>query len=289
MVSLTGHSDPVNHLAFAPDNLLLASGGDDGCVWLWNIPARTPLARLSWGAKFVFALAFSPDGQTLAVGTDSSVLLLREEGGTWKPFHQAREHQSWVTSVSFTRDGQLLATGSADGTIRLWDAATRRKKSLKTFTAGLGAVRSVEFAPNGLAIAAGGASGVGLWTATDYEPIVFYKLPDSDVRSIGFSPNGQSLLAAAGRAVLYADLTTPQPTPVLSGGPGAFRCLAIAKNDARLLTGREDGGVQLWEKLDGPPRDFACHTGAVNGLAFSPDGKTAASAGDDFCVCIWDV
>jgi WD40 repeat protein len=289
MVALTGHGDPVNHLAFSPDGRLLASGGDDGCVWLWDVPTRTPLARLSWGAKFVFATAFSPDGHTLAVGTNSSVLLLHEEGGTWKPFHQSREHQNWVTALAFTGDGQLLASGSADGTVRLWDAATRRKKALKSIVAGLGTVRSVEFAPNGPAIAAGGSTGVGVWTAVNYEPIVFHRLPDSDVRSIAFTPDGESLLAAAGRSVLYIDFAKPQPTTLMSGGPGSFRCLAVAQQGTRVLTGRDDGGVQLWAELDGVGRTFPCHTGAVNSLAFSPGGSTAASAGDDFCVCMWDL
>src|SRR5262249_16253060 len=88
MVALSGHEDPINHLAFAPDGRLLASGGDDGCIWLWDVPNRAPVARLSWGAKYVFALAFSPDGRMLAVGTDASLLLLREQEGTWKPIQQ---------------------------------------------------------------------------------------------------------------------------------------------------------------------------------------------------------
>src|SRR5205085_4333005 len=131
-------------------------------------PAQAARSRISWGAKWVFSVAFSPDGQTLAAGTEASLLLLHSAEGDWKPFHQSREHQGWVTAVAFTRDGQLLASGATDGSVRLWDSAQRRKHSLKTINGDLGCVRAMVFSPNNVTIAAGGTSGVGLWTATEH-------------------------------------------------------------------------------------------------------------------------
>jgi hypothetical protein len=289
MIVLTGHTDPVNQLAFSPDGSLLASAGDDGCLWLWDVAKQCASARISWGANWAFSVAFSPDGHTVAVGTENSLLLLRKEDGQWKPYQQWREHQTWVTAVSFDHAGQLLASAGADGGVRIWDATRRRKHPLISFHSGLGGIRSLVFAPDGSSFAAGGYSGIGVWRATESEPMIFNRLRDADVRCLAFAPNSQILLAAAGRTILQLDLMNKQAVELLRGHANFFRCLAIAPFGQRAVAGRDDGTVQVWDEIAGADHIYGWHEGVVNSVAVSPDGVNAASAGDDFTICMWEI
>jgi WD40 repeat protein len=288
MVELTGHGQPINAVAFSSDGRWLASAGDDGAVILWDLQREEGLVRIAWGAKYVFALAFSPDGQTLAVGTETSVLLLREIEGEWRPFQQWKDHRGWVTSVSFDSGGLLLASGGVDGNVRVWDCQHRRRKPLRMLTAGLGTVRSIAFSPNGLMMAAGGGSGLGVWAANEVQPLLRHRLNDADARSACFSASGSHLLVAAGRAVLRIDARTLGLDELFRGRPGYFRCLATSPLSPLVLVGRDDGTVQLWDlTLKAERRLYSWHKGAINCVAFHPSGLTAASAGDDFSVRFW--
>ncbi|NOH02307.1 MAG: hypothetical protein HND47_10300 [Chloroflexi bacterium] len=121
LMTFLGHSDSVLSVAFSPDGKTLASGSLDNRVILWNVNDGSPL-RILEHAYDVFGVAFSPDGQTLAVASsgvwDHGVVLWNVGDGA--QIKMLRGHTDRIFTVVFSPDGRILASGSFDGTIRLW-------------------------------------------------------------------------------------------------------------------------------------------------------------------------
>jgi len=126
-----------------------------------NLP---PVCTLGFGD--VLSVVFSSDGRYLAVGTrgGSSVQLI--DTSSWQVIRTFEGHTSWVWSVAFSPDGKLLASGSWDETIKLWEVATGRE--VRTLEGHTGWINSVAFSPDGKLLASGSNDGtIKLWDISD--------------------------------------------------------------------------------------------------------------------------
>jgi WD40 repeat protein/uncharacterized caspase-like protein len=162
--TLKGHSQKVRSIAFSSDGKTLASGSLDTTIKLWDVASGQELKTLTGHSSFVNSVAFSPDGKTLASGSlDTTIKLwdvaLGQELKTLGGIHQSRSVPTarrlptemptiWgpVDSVAFSSDGKTLASGSSDGTIKLWDVASGQE--LKTLKGHSNVVYSVAFSPD---------------------------------------------------------------------------------------------------------------------------------------------
>ena len=142
---------------------MLASGGSwwDGSIRLWNATTGTHEKTLSAHSGWVLSLTFSPDGRTLASGSeDESICLWNVRTGQRN--RKITGHTGGIRGVAFSPDGSTLASGSEDETIRLWDVVSGSHK--RKLTGHTGGVRSVAFSPDSTVLASGGwDNNIYLW------------------------------------------------------------------------------------------------------------------------------
>ena len=116
---LEGHKDEVKAVGFSPDGTMLASGSSDGSVKLWDVATKREIVTLP--GRIVNSVSFSPDGAILATGSAAVVKLW--DVSTRANIATFEGHTNGVYSLEFSLDGTTLASGSADGTVLLWDVS----------------------------------------------------------------------------------------------------------------------------------------------------------------------
>jgi len=281
LIAVSPGNSVVEGVAFSPDGATLATAGGDGTARLWKVnvygEVGAPLAGPddNGGAN---AAAFSPDGAILAVGYGD---------GTMRLWDVATHQQigaplvadsspigltfgNGVAGVAFSSDGQVLATADGDGTVRLWDVATRQQ-------IGAPLIADRDHSANPVLDAAAG---------------------------VAFSPDGK-ILATLGEdmTIRLWDVATHRPIGApMTAGPGAVSGsfppifeMAFSPDGTVLATAGSDGTLLLWNvathRLIGAPLSAVSDpsTNFVTGVAFSPGGSSLATAGWDGTVRLWDV
>ena len=263
---------------------------DDSLRTLLSAPVyKTILGGHDWNVRSV---AFSPDGQRLASGSEDRTIRLWEVSDPSAPPTILEGHESWVWSVAFSPDGQRLASGSEDRTIRLWEVSD--PSAPPTILEGHeNIVKSVAFSPDGQRLVSGSDDGsIRLWEVTDPSaPPTILEGHEGRVLSVAFSPDGQQLVSSGeDHAIRLWEVMDPSAPPtLLEGHEGWVRSVAFSPDGQRLASGSFDHTIRLWEVSDpsAPPTILEGHKGWVLSVAFSPDSQRLVSGSDDGTIRLW--
>lgn len=233
----------VNTLAVSPDNLMLASGGNDNNVIFWDLKTGRRVRTIAAHKAAVNAIAFSSDGKTLASGSDDKTVRLWNVK-TGSRLRTLTGHAGGVNAIALSRDGKTLATGSEDKTVRLWNLDTGEVRRI--ITGHGGAVNAVAFSPNGQVVASGSSDNtIRLSNVQDGKRTRTLRGHSSWVRTIAFSPDNRTLISGGGDIIVW-DLKTGKERSTLSGHSQFVNSVAITKDSKTLVSGSPDHTIKIW-------------------------------------------
>jgi WD40 repeat protein len=252
------------------------------------------------------SVAFSPnarddemDQPLLAVGLSNGEIALWTQAALRKGegcSHKLQGHQTCVKSLAFNRRSrvqqQLLASGSVDGTVRLWEMRTR---VCVTVMEGHRVIHSVVFSPGGGLLAFASADGtVQLWIVEGRQPECAHILQNhmGNVFSVSFSPDARQLASGSqDRTVRLWSLPEGAPGPVLQHASPVY-CVAFSPvvGSNMLASGCGDRIVRLWDvSKQQLLHELQGHSGFVDSIAFAPDGSQLVSGSFDCTMLLWNV
>jgi WD40 repeat protein len=283
-----GHSAAVQCVAFSADGQMLASGGKDASVRLWDVAGRRLVATLSAHSESLAWLAFSNDGQTLATAGDDGLKLwnvnTRRLITTLEETNIARIAFSPVGTRLAISFGGAIHAEQPGGPIELWDYVTHQ--ILKTFPE---TGSRLAFSPDGKILAARSDNdSVKLWNVETGEEV--RRLNNAgNVHCLTFSPDGKSLASGnwAGEVRLWK-VATGKEASKLAGHGSVVWAVAFAPNGGTLASASADQSVRLWNVATGKEEaKLIGHGSDVKTMAFTPDGGTLATGGKDEKVMLW--
>ncbi|MBL1174615.1 protein kinase domain-containing protein [Pantanalinema sp. GBBB05] len=286
--TLAGHSRWVMAVAISPNGQLVASGGLDDVIKLWNLTTGELITTLTGHTKAVNCLTFSPDSQFIISGSDDDTVRVWQTSG--QSPRTLMGHTRDVNSVAIHTDGQWLVSGSEDRTIRLWKITTG--ETLRIFPNLAGMIRAVAISPDGQLVASGGLDNqIKLWNLRTGEQIhTFAGKHFNSVNAIVFSPNSKTLVSGSkDKTIKVWNLAKGEVIRTLSGHSDSVNSIALSSNGQRLVSGSSDKTIRVWDLPTGALRTTLHESHPINAVSISPDGGIIASGSSDNTVKLWQV
>ena len=209
----------------------------------------------------------------------------------WRCLHTLIGHSRWVTAVAISADGNTIASGGLDDSIKVWDRSTG--ELLRTLTGHHKPINCLSISPDGQTLVSGSDDHtVRVWHLASGNLLRSLTGHTRDVNSVVISTDGQLLASGSeDRTVRLWNLATGEMLRAFSGLAGMVRSVALSPNGQFLVSGGLDNQIKLWSlKTNEPVRTLPNgHFNSVNAVVIAPDGKTLVSASKDKTIKVWDL
>lgn len=293
------HSDEIWHTEFSTDGKFLATVSNDNITRIWNVEtksvvAQTPEQRGAWKCSYF------PDGKRFAVASSSNsnpVVVIYNSENAAEVFRLIG-HPKRVRAVDVSPDGKLIATGSMDGTVRIWDAQTRTELRKFDFTEKEKGteIHDVQFSKSGKKLVIGAFE---ILAVLDTETWQLKKLEQSDFAErnmslnpwkVEFSPLEKTIAFGNWTGeVVFLDAEKLSIIRVLRLHQVNVKGLAFSNDGKTLATASWDRTVKFIDVQTGEiVNELRGHFAGVHEIAYSPDGTKLATASADFSVNLWN-
>ena len=279
----------VTTFSLSRDGGVLASVTIEGRLKLWDVNSGAVLRTFR---RKPDCLAFNSEGNILAVGESQGAL--QSWGGialidlaTGNDLSELKAQTERVSSLGFSSDGRLLASGTQFRNVKLWTLTSGG--TFQTLGRSEGPVNSVVFSPDSRLLAAGGTD-VRLWNVNSGAGVQRIELSDT-VSVLALSNDGGKLAVKGGDGTIIElyDAKTGIRLRSLSGHSDVITAIAFNPDGLSIASASKDGTIRFWDPSTGvQQRLLKANVKAVQAIAFSPNGKLLASGGDSKSIKLWD-
>jgi WD40 repeat protein len=281
---------PVWCVAISPDAKILAVGGQDRVLQLFDVESWQNLDEVIAHRDWVRTAAFSPTDGVLASGSGDRRVRLWSADERLRRLETLQAGAARVRSVAFSGDGQRVAAGCEDGIVRVWNRATFQPPT--ELDSGVDWVRAVCFGADTQSVVGGCEDGViRMWNLTNGARATELGRRADAAWSVEFAGDGIAIAGRADGRIELRNLATGRPETTFSAGDGRVWSVAASRTASpRVAAACDDGAVRLWSTSDGGSRLlFEEGQHRAWSVAIDPHGGLLAAGMDTGLVRVWDV
>lgn len=232
--------------SLAVDNDVALTGSADGRIALWDLETARRRAVYQRNEGDIWSVVFTGSTERFAAASHDWTISLWETKSEQAPLHVLQGHENAVQALAYSPSGTLLASGSADKSVKLWNLTTL--ELLRTYRGSSDFVSAVALSPDGKLVAAASLDGtIRVWSTTSSRLRRRLSGHRGPINDLAFAPDGTNLASAGSDGTVRLwNVNKRRSVRAFAGHRGKVEAIAYAPEGGRLASAGEDGTIRIW-------------------------------------------